>query len=142
MSYYLEAIGRGWEFVPIPGIAPLPREIEDDEYFPLHVGLFPDTYPENCSFSSYPHKHICFTGDDGNASIWAPIESRPFLDYVLDRVFTTQIKGDLYGAKIEHVRMALEPLCKELFEEITSREQALIDDPAREDVFELYGWFM
>lgn len=58
---YVKAAGNGWQFVPIPGVAPLPREVADDEYYPLHVGLFPDTYP-NCKYSSYPHKHIRFMG--------------------------------------------------------------------------------
>jgi hypothetical protein len=126
---HTEAAGHGWQFVPIPGVAPLPRELKEDEYYPLHVALFPDKYPENCKHSSYPHKHIVFMGDDGIASVWPPIESKPFLDHVL-QWFADQ-KPWMYGAEIEHIKTALEPQCVELLDQMTPREQALIDDPAQ-----------
>jgi len=137
---YTEVPGHNWQFVPVPGVLPLPRELADNEWYPLHVALFPDKYPENCKHSSYPHKHIVFMGDDGIASVWAPIESKPFLDHVLAWIESTDT--NLYDAKIEHVRKALEPQRAELLADLTPREQALIGDPANWQRRPISAWVM
>ena len=136
---YVEEIGNGWRFVAIPDVAPLPREVSEHEYFPLHVGLFPDTHPENCPHAQ-PHKHIRFMGDDGEAAVWAPIESSPFLDHVL-RWFESK-DCFMYGASVEHIRQALDPLRADLLEKMTPREQALIDDPKQWDRPATSYWIM
>lgn len=126
---YCEAAGKPWLFVAAPGVKPLPRDLADNELYPLHVALLPDNYPEQCKFTPHPHKHICFMGDDGMASVWAPITSKPFLDYVLDWMGKDGL--DLYGAGVEHIRTALEPVRAELADELTEVERTLMNDPSK-----------
>jgi hypothetical protein len=136
---YIEEPGHGWQFVPIPGVLPPPREFGDNEYYPLHVKLVPDTYPENCPHTQ-PHQHICFMGDDGRAWVWAPIESKPFLDHVLDWFGSKE--PSMYGAKVEHIRQALEPIRAELPDEMTAQERALVEDPKQWDRPATSYWVM
>lgn len=128
--HYTEAAGHGWQFVPTPGVAPLPRYLSENEYYPLHVRLTAWEKEGGCRCRpKYPHKHIEFMGDDGVASVWAPIESKPFLDHVLTWIGSRD--EFLYDAGIEHIRTALKEQRAELLDELTEREQALIDDPAK-----------
>lgn len=126
---YMEVVGRGWREVPVPGKKPLPRIITDDEYFPLHVGLFPDEKESRCKYREHPHKHIRFMGDDGNSGIWAPIESKPFFDHVFNW-FISKEKW-MYGASMENIRKALERDRAELLEFMTPRERSLINDQSK-----------
>lgn len=125
---HTEAASGRWLFVPIPGVAPLPRELGEDEYYPLHVALLPDRFPEQCEHASRPHMHIVFMGDDGIASVWPPIESKPFLDYVL--AWFAQKEPWMYGADVDHISAALQPHRAELLEEFTPHERQLMSDKA------------
>lgn len=135
-----EAAGHGWQFVPAPGVLPLPRELAEDEYYPLHVALWDSKRPEhNCEYG-YPHKHLMFMGDDGIASVWAPIESKPFLDYVLNWI---RKSGEyFYGAGVEHITKALVREREELANALTPREQALMHDEAKWQRSVISAWCM
>lgn len=122
---YCEEAGHGWRFVPIPGVKPLPRMLNDDkEYYPLHVMLTePDKKKKGQKHTFY---YMQFMGDDGIATVRHRIESKPFLDHVLTWLENTM--GWMYGANIEHIRTALEPERGKLVDIMTRRERDQIAD--------------
>lgn len=114
----------GWCFVPIENTTPLPRVLYSDEYYPLYVRLQDGVFSQETRAVECPCVYIEFMGDDGNARVWAPIESREFLKLTLKWVFA---KGNfLYGASFVQVWQALAIAAGVLQEDMTEREWNLV----------------